>query len=1143
MGHMMPFIINEFSQIEVISSDGQEKQLVQLSNVTVKKPEVNMGEMAVRGMKLAEVYKLFPMEARNRGLSYCAKVLVDIKHSSFVMKDGQWELKNEPDLTHQFPLFEMPVMLRSSYCWLHKDSSTECWMDQGGYFIIRGNAKVLQPQKVQRNNVHLVKGGKHQQIDVDCRSRRDDEKFRSTSTLYMHLTGSPPIITVDIPFLKAGIPIVGIFKLLGLKSKEDMELLIWGGNADFDEDGIAHRLFSHNLMHPILDNSVEEILDLAGSDVKINDASPEKLRRQVSMQISGELLPHMGYDDSQKTRMKKLAYLAIIARRMLWVYLGRSDPDDRDFEGHKSVQMSAAILSVMFRQQFSSTMRTLRNRFYDRYRKGKHLKVAGIISDSLSREILKAFTDGEVVVSKDASNAGTSVIQMAQQVNPLGIQTHIQRVSTALPRDGKYKQLRGVDPTQLFVFCPTETPEGHGCGLLQNLATFARVRVGAPLKFVEEAVLRLSGKKLKKGKELIRPFKTFADLTPGSKAVFVNSDPIGVTDDEEAFIEVARMARRSKLLPFDCSIVRNKFGVSISSDMGVVVFPLLYLNEIHKLEEAIESARYGTEELWTAMMRLNMIEYVCAHELLEYRVAFSPKEVERAMENGDGFPFSHMAIHPSGFLGTSASSVPWPDHDQAPRVAYQAGMAKQAISTPAANLRDRMDLGYAYELWYPQKPIADTAIARATKMNDWPMGENMIIAIAPYGGWSQEDSIIRNKGSLDRGQGRITVMRIFKAYCRKRGTEQEQFEHPLFKDETTPKCEGIRGGVCYDKLGFDGLPEEGTPVVNGDAIIGRVMHGYQIEMEEDSPLKSIRRDRSIVLQCEPTEVYYVDKVMASITKEGYRSVRIRLRSSRIPQEGDKISSRHGQKGTVGIILNEEDMPYVMSGPNAGMRPDAIINLHSINGRMTIGKLLEMLYSSLGVVKGQFVDATPFRSVSAKWALEELMRCKTANGCYNAEETMIEGFTGKVMSSPWFIAPCFYQTLKHMVLDKITVRQRGQRAVLTRQPLDGRANQGGQRWGEMEKDCLLAHGAAFALDDRLRVASDAHTALICSKCGQIGDSKEETLMQLSTKTAVAEPCRLCKEENSMVMLPTTYCYSQLLIPELATCGVNIVHKFA
>jgi DNA-directed RNA polymerase beta subunit len=442
--------------------------------------------------------------------------------------------------------------------------------------------------------------------------------------------------------------------------------------------------------------------------------------------------------------------------------------------------------------------------------------------------------------------------------------------------------------------------------------------------------------------------------------------------------------------------------------------------------------------------------------------------------------------------------------------------------------------------------MAETSISKATKQNDWPTGENLIIAIAPHGGWSQEDSIVRNKSSIERGSGRITHFQVLRTTCKKK-PDQEFLEHPLFRKgqyECKDPCSGLRGGADYSKIGFDGLPEIGTPIRNNDVIIGKVMYKFQEEegVEYKNSVKVLneeegnitKRDKSVVFQCEENEIYFVENVMLSTNMEGNKSVRIKLRSMRIAQEGDKMSSRHGQKGTIGAIISEEDLPYVAYGPNAGMRPDAIINVHCINGRMTIGKLLEILYSSLGLIKGQFPDATPFRDASAEWAMDEILKAG-----YGVEETMMCGTTGQVMKKPGFIGSCFYQFLKHMVLDKITARQRGPRVFLTRQPLDGRANGGGQRLGEMEKDALLSHGAAYVLDDRTRIASDGHTVMVCSKCGHIGESKNESLHNLYVDYEEDMACRLCGNPEFLT-LPTTYCYSNLLIPELATCGIKVTH---
>ena len=1153
----MPFIVQEHGRLDILCLETKERHYINILNLVTKRPVIDNSDPSVRALRAGTLDILKPEEARDRGLTYSGRVLVDVEHTIWETDEKGVALHQKGPMTvyREMPLFEIPIMLRSKFCHASIDAKKECWLDMGGYFIIRGNPKVLQPQKTQRINVHLVKGTTRGAVDADIRSLRADEKYRSTSTLYLHLVGSPSSITVDVPFLETGMPIVAIFRMLGFETQDVIESILWCCESkDDDPDAVEKmeakkRVFSTNFVHPLAFLPLSQVFDAASVGLRCPDPNPEKLRKQVMQQITGELLPHMGYDDLPLTRLKKAVYLSIIVRRMIDVHLGFEETDDRDFEGYKSVQMSAGILSVMFRQQFAAAMKLLRNAVYKRSKQGKSLDLSVILggSDTLTRDILKAFSEGEVTVQKDASNAGTSVIQMAIQINPLGIQTHIQRVSTPLPRAGKYKQLRGVDATQLFCFCPAETPEGEGCGLLQNLATFAHVRVGTDLKIVERSLTNLSGflksMKVSVSDNLVRPFRHLSDLqeTWGVRPtiVFVNSDPVAVTDNVDEFIDAARYARRHGFLPYDCSIVRAAQGICISSDMGVVMFPLVHLKSLHLLTDALESARCGREELWASMRRLGIVEYIDSWEMLEYRVAFKPEEVDRSIENNDSFPYSHMAIHPASFLGTCASSVPFSDHDQAPRVSYQSGMLKQAVSTPATNISDRMDFGYAHVLWYPQRPMADTAVAHAKKINDWPMGENFIVAIAPYQGLSQEDSIIRNRASVERGSGRISVYRMMKTVARKRGTEQEIFEHPFYRGDRNELsvCEGIRGNVCYDKIGYDGLPEPGTPIINNDVIVGKVAHTQ--EMQADGTIKDVRRDKSVIMCCEDSEIFIIDKVMVSTTKEGMRTVRIRARTTRKPQEGDKLSSRHGQKGTIGILMNEEDMPYVMSGPNEGMRTDVIINLHSMNGRMTVGWLLEMVMSNLGVVKGNFIDATPFRKINAKWAVEELIKAG-----FGVEETMVNGMTGEVMEGKWFIGSSFYQMLKHMVLDKVTSRQRGGRAALTRQPLDGRANKGGQRLGEMEKDALLSHGAAYVLDDRSRIASDAHSALVCKNCGHVGESRDETLRTLTfdVKNSGVQ-CALCGSKNSSVTLPTTYCYSGLLLRELATVGIKVMHNFS
>jgi len=1091
MKHMLEFIVREFSSFELVSENN--KHTVHFGNVVVHKPIVQDLEASQKNIRVLTNTPLMPMEARNRGLTYAAEILVNINHTVTNIIQGQ----SEQFSYREVPLMQMPVMLRSEYCHLSDTRNLECLKecasDPGGYFIIRGNAKVLQPQKVQRINVHVIKqGSANQPINLEIRSLKAEVKFRSTSTLYVHYSGTPLVFTADLPYIAEGQNIVLLFRALGLTGQSEIEDFLWAKNyTDPRRRYFASTLATCAASNPEVE--LNEVYDTLGKGIynQENLGTCEKIRRQVAQQITGELLPHCGFDDSAETRYKKLLYLRTIVRQMIDVHMGTQTPDDRDFEGYKAVHLSATLFSTMFRQLFSAFVKSIRNKMFDRFKRNKHLDIAAFVahSESLTRDILKAFSDGEMTV-RQACNAGTNVIQIAHQINPLGLTTHMQRVNTALPKDGKYTLMRGVDSTQLFTYCPAETPEGHGAGLLQNLTLFAKVRLGTESNLVTEAILHAVPEFAKHQcgiqVPLVFPLGNvlgYMQLFESNNClVFVNGEPCCYTQNPNSLLNVLRKARRARLLPIDASVILSHYGLLVFTDMGTVQFPLLRLDLLKTLEHKL----YGMPgELFRNMLFLGIIEYVEAWEALDYRVAFKGSDlVNPALQLGlrgePSMPFTHLAIHPMAFLGTSASSVPWSDHDQAPRVSYQAGMLKQAVSTPATNLSDRFDIGCAHTLWYPQKPMADTIVSKSRKVQEWPMGENLIIAIASYEGLSQEDAIVRNRAGIDRGSGRITVHKVYKAVEHKRISvkDYETFESP-FSENTSIPCIGMRAECDYSKIDFNGVPEEGTFLKNNDILIGRVLY------TADDSGNRVRRDRSIILNCEELELYVVDKVLFSTNRDGFRQIRVRIRSMRVPQVGDKISDRHGQKGVIGFLANQEDLPFVADGPNAGMVPDAIVNLHSINGRMTIGKLLEMLYSNLGLALGSFIDASPFQSIDAKWAIQELLKAGFGTEC-----TMINGKTGKVMENSWFIGSCFYQSLKHMVLDKIAARNRGPRAVLTRQPLEGRAKQGGLRVGEMERDALLAHGASMVLDDRSRVASDGHVAAVCTRCGQIGESTTE-----------------------------------------------------
>ena len=677
------------------------------------------------------------------------------------------------------------------------------------------------------------------------------------------------------------------------------------------------------------------------------DAQRAAVHRVVRQQMRGELLPHCGFDDSPATKLKKALYLGLIVRRMIDVMLGLAAPDDLDAEGTKALQMSYAKLTVMFRQRFCDALKKLRSSLFKAARDGKdvriHELVAAHITAPLTQAIARHFAAGELTVQKDGSNGGDGVIQNVAQTNPLGLSTHVQRVRTVQHKTGGYLMRRGVDATHLLSYDPAETPEGDTVGLLANLTQLAHVRPGARVDDVTAALLDLLPA-WRAGVD-IRPFTHARD---GRFLVFVNSDPVATVGDVDAFLATAREARRHGVLPYDCTITSTRApwrAVNVWSDAGVVTFPLLNLAELRKVDLApfarrrvtatpgavdahstVAPPRVHGETLLAFLSRHHVVEYHDAAELQEVTLAFLPEEVDArdaaiaaAADHGGEVeaPFTHLCPHPCGMLSTSTSTVPHPNMSQAARVNGHATMAKQAIGYTAFNMLDAMHYGYSHQLQHPQAPLVNTEGARAARVHDIPQGANEIVAIASFHGMTGEDSIVRCRASVERGAARVTLRRVFSHVL----APNQVFQKP--RDGTL----GMRAANYV--LDDDGLPSEGDKLCSGDAVIGVVL---RTEGGQD-------RDFSVFLPS-GREQWVVDRVMVTTTAGGAMMAKVRCRTLRIQQCGDKATARHAQKGIVGWMPRMEDVPFVASGPNAGMVPDLIVNPCGLPSRMTIGMLLE-----------------------------------------------------------------------------------------------------------------------------------------------------------------------------------------------------------
>jgi DNA-directed RNA polymerase II subunit RPB2 len=608
-----------------------------------------------------------------------------------------------------------------------------------------------------------------------------------------------------------------------------------------------------------------------------------------------------------------------------------------------------------------------------------------------------------------------------------------------------------------------------------------------------------------------------------STKVFVNGNWVGIHRNPQELVETLRSLRRCVDVDAEVSVVHDiqQAELRLYTDPGRVCRPLFIVKDMSLLIKKhhitqLQKHEYG----WTQLMTDGLIEFIDCEEEETAMIAMGPEDLVR--EPLYVRTYTHCEIHPSMILGICASIIPFPDHNQSPRNTYQSAMGKQAMGIYCSNYQMRMDT-LAHLLHYPQKPLVTTRSMEHLHFRELPSGTNAIVGIASYTGYNQEDSLIQNQSAIDRGFFRSVFYRTYndvekgsKGPAGLGGSGAECFEKPA--RET---CTGLRHG-SYEKLDADGLACEGERVSGNDIIIGKTA---PVEKSNDlsiAPRKQTKKCASTAMRANESGI--IDKVMLSTNSEGYKFAKVRIRSVRMPQIGDKFASRHGQKGTIGMTYHAEDMPWTIEG----ISPDIIVNPHAIPSRMTIGHLVECLLGKVSSQTGDEGDATPFTDFSGKVdqisdTLHNLGYQKHGN------EVMYNGHTGRRLVAKIFLGPTFYQRLKHMVDDKIHSRARGPVTMLTRQPMEGRAREGGLRMGEMERDCLISHGCANFLRDRLFANSDAFRVHVCDNCGFMAMADLRTQVFKCTHPA----CKNISPSISQIHIPYA---CKLLFQELMSMSI-------
>eukprot|EP01084_Bolivina_argentea_P278251 475273_1 len=1099
---------------------------------------------------------LTPQQCRISQDTYNAPIYVDISYPSSRCIDTELHTK---DLLIGY----LPIMLHSSHCHLYNKSETElselgeCIYDSGGYFIIEGQEKVMLIQEqLAKNRIIINYDDKLNSITAHVTSATEAVKSR-TSVYFKN-----DQILIKHNSLRTPIPLAVLFRAMGIESDQEIVQMV---GAEFTKDlapslqqamgitvdtvgtGKALNVLTTTLAkvyiadrYVMSTNPLSKIL--ADNKKKEAIAGIEKKIREGERVVRDLIFSHIKPRDGRYDILNKAIYLGLVVQRLIKAKYDTEYMDDKDYYGNKRLELSGHLLSLLFEDKFKGFNTYLQRNLNERFRLSRspvRQFDTNELPNILKRGSLK-LTEGITYTIKSGNWNLTrfkmnrqGVTQQVSRLSYISALGHMTRISSSVEKTRKTSGPRALHGSQWGMVCPSDTPEGEGCGLIKNLALMCHISLDEDIAdYIKKLSFCLGMQDIALLPHL------FINKNNTIFTVWLNGECIGVHSNYKKFVSNLRFLRRNGKISMFASICVNykHQSIVIATDQGRVCRPLIICENGESLLTNYHLSLLESH-LWSFDDFINngIIEYLDVNEENNCLIALSDDKKSMCSDT------THLEIDPMTILGCVSGLIPFPHHNQSPRNTYQCAMGKQAMGCIGINKFVRCDHLF-YDLCYTQQPMVQTKTIQTINFDKIPAGCNAILAVMSFSGYDIEDAIILNKSSLDRGFMKCVVNRtecmeyryyyqsqkkdLLPKFSDKKQQNNTQdlkqtnhdrfrnkyisFDNERLKDRDESKYVYKDNEMALDK---DGIAMPGATVlanygimaikyVPKDATVSRWQPRNDNNNNNNNNINApIARNQNNTdyykktLQWKHNNAGNIDKVvLTSNLSDNKRSkpmiIKVVTREHRRPELGDKFSSRHGQKGVCGSIVPQVDMPFT----DSGIVPDLIMNPHGFPSRMTVGKMIELITGKVGVLYdgynynnlgSGFLNNTQFGDGSAFGKRDIVSNvCKhlvNLGYSYSGKDYLTCGITGNPLSSYIFIGPVFYQKLKHMVGDKMHARSRGPTTTLTRQPTEGRSRKGGLRVGEMERDCLIGHGASLLLYERLMVSSDKYNCQICKKC--------------------------------------------------------------